>query len=247
MTTILGAAASGLQHNQAVLDTVAHNLANLNTASFKRTRPLGEGAPDAAAVAEGGRLGVADTTRDPIFAVGAPQSTDNPLHFAITDDTFFRVRDFDGALVHTRFGALGVDAAGNVTAFRGRFLEPPVALDDGMTRPAIDGFGVITALDDSGARQDVGRITLVRFMNPQGLLSLGDGLYAETANSGAALEGTPGSDGFAAITPGAVEGSNVDVAEEFTNMLIAQRAYQASAKTFSVGDEMLRLATDLTQ
>jgi flagellar hook-basal body protein len=88
---------------------------------------------------------------------------------------------------------------------------------------------------------------MVRFVNPQGLATLGDGLYGETVNSGATTEGTPGSPGFAAIIPGGLEASNVDLAEEFTTMIIAQRAYQASAKSFSVGDEMLAIATDLTK
>lgn len=247
MTTILGAAASGLQHNQAVLDVVGHNLANVNSPAFKKMRALAEGVPNASASPDGGRLGVAATTFDPIFSVGAPQPADNPLHFSITDDTFFRVRDFDGAVVFTRFGALSVDSAGNVTGFRGRLLEPAVTLAEGMTQPAVNALGVITAIDAAGEPQEVGRISLVRFVNPQGLELLGDDLYRESANSGPVDEGEPGSAGFGVLTPGTVEASNVEVAEEFTNMIVAQRAYQACAKSFHIGDEMLAIATDLTQ
>lgn len=247
MTTILGASASGLQHNQAVLDTVAHNIANANTAAFKRVRALAEGAPSSEITADGGRLGVADTTRDPIFSVGAPQPSDDPLHFAISDDTFFRVTDSDGSVVFTRFGALGLDAGRNITAFRGRLLEPPITLPEDMSQPAITPAGVVSALDSSGARQEIGRLALVRFMNPRGLFALGDGLYAATENSGLPVEGEPGTDGFGLLVPGAVEGSNVEIAEEIASMLVAQRAYQACARTFSIGDDMLRLATDLTQ
>ncbi|MCK9518586.1 MAG: flagellar hook-basal body protein [Dehalococcoidia bacterium] len=247
MPTILSAAASGMMHNQSVLDVVGNNLANVNTAGFKRTRALHQGAPVPAIPPEGGRLGVAETTTDRVFLGGAPQHTDDPLHFAITDDSFFAVRDFDGAVVYSRFGGLSVDADGNVVAFGGRFLEPPVTLPAGYREPAIDQTGRITALDEAGERQEVGRLTLSRFANPQGLVQLGDGLYGETVNSGARTEGVPGADGFAAIVPGAVEGSNVDMAEEFTTMIIAQRAYQASLKSFQVGDEMLALATNLTR
>ena len=247
MTSILGAAASGLQLNQAVLEAVGQNLANANSTAYKKVRVLAEGAPDATASPDGGRLGVAEITRDQIFSVGAPQTTDGLLHFAITDDTFFRVKDFDDSIVYTRFGALDMDSERNVVAFRGRLLEPPVTVPDGMTQPAIGPSGVLSALDADGVRQEIGQLTLVRFMNPQGLEALGDGLYRESANSGASTEGAPASDGFGAITPGAVEAANVDIAEEFTNMIIAQRAYQASAKTFSVGDEMLLIATDLTR
>jgi len=246
MTTILGAAASGMQHHAQVIDAVAHNLANVNTAAFKKTRALNEGAPSTTAEPGSPRMGVALTALDVIPAQGAVQQTGDPLHFALQDGSYFRVRDFDGSLAYTRLGALGVDGAGNVLAYGGRFLEPPITLPTGSRQPAIDEFGVVTAIDTDGARQEVGRVGLVRFTNPQGLEETGDGLYRESANSGALTEGTPGADGFSTLLTGVLEGSNVDIAEEFTTMLIAQRAYQASAKTFSVGDQMLAIATNLT-
>ncbi len=247
MTTILGASSAGMVHNMNVLDTVGNNVANVNTFAFKKTRALAEGAPDAAATPDTSRLGVSETTTDLVFTGAADQVTNDPLQFAIQDDTFFRVQDVDGSVAYTRFGALSADAAGNVTAFGGRLLDPPVNVPDGMTSPAIDQSGLITAVDANGDRQEIGQITLVRFLNPQGLQTLGDGLYGETVNSGATTEGTPGSTGFATLITGALEGSNVDIAEEFTNMIIAQRAYSACAKSFSVGDEMLSIATDLTK
>ena len=207
---------------------------------------MAEGRPDATATPDTSRLGVADTTRDIIFTGAAAQMTDDPLQFAIQDDTFFRVRDIDGTAAFTRFGKLSADAAGNITAFHGRFLDPPVTLPDGMTQPSIDQAGVITAVDPDGVHQTIGQLTMVRFTNAQGLETMGEGLYRETVNSGSQVEGLPGSSGFSALMPGALEGSNVDIAEEFTNMIIAQRAYQACAKTFSVGDAMLDLATKLT-
>ncbi len=247
MTTILGASASGMAYGQSVIDAVANNLANVNTFGFKKTRTIAEGRPDALATTDTMRMGVADTTEDRIFDAGSPQATGDRLHFTIQDDTFFRVQDTDGSTAYTRFGALGVDSAGNITAFRGRLLDPPISLPAGLTNPAIGANGEITATDSTGAVQTVGQLTLVRFTNPQGLLALGDGLYRETVNTGQVSEGNPGATGFASITTGALEGSNVDVAEEFTNMLIAQRAYQACAKTFSVGDQMLAVATNLTR
>lgn len=248
MTTILGASASGMVHNQGMLDTVANNIANENAFTFKKVRPLAEGRPDATQTPDSTRLGVADTTRDMVFSTAAAQMDEDPLHFSIQDDTFFRVRDFDGATVFTRFGALSQDSAGNITAFGGRLLEPPVTVPAGLTSPNIDQTGRISALDPStGTRQDIGQITLARFTNPQALTSLGNGLYQESANTGAVTDGLPGNPGYSIIIPGSLEASNVDIAEEFTNMIIAQRAYQACAKTFSVGDEMLRIATNITQ
>lgn len=247
MPTILGAAASGMTHNQNKLDVIGHNVSNVNSYAYKKFRPLHEGLPDPAAEPEGGRLGVAETTRDLVFSQAATQITENPLHFAIEDDAFLRVRDFDGRIVYTRFGGLEADAEGNILAFRGRFLEPPLQMPAGFTGPQVDQSGIITALDETGARQEIGQLSFARFRNPQGLETLGDGLYADTANTGDITVGAAGSEGFAALRPGALEGSNVDIAEEFTNMIIAQRAYTACAKTFSVGDEMLALATNITQ
>lgn len=252
MPTILGAAASGMAHNQNVLDTVGHNLANVNTAAFKRFRALHEGLIDPAQEPEGGRLGVAETTRDLIFGPASVQPTGNSLHFAIEDAAFLRVRDFDGAIAFTRFGGLNTDVDGTVVAFGGRPVPDattgdPIVVPDGWTSPAIDQAGNISAIDPGGERELIGQVTLATFGNPQGLEVLGDGLYRDTANSGDLTVGTPASEGFTALRPGALESSNVDMAEEFTAMIIAQRAYSACAKTFSIGDEMLAIATRITQ
>lgn len=246
MTTILGASVSGMVYNQSLMDTVANNLANVNTFAFKKSRTVAEGVPDATAAPDGARLGVAQSTTDLIFNPAAMQPTGDKLQFALQDDTFFPVQDTDGSTVYTRLGDLSSDGAGNITALGGRLLQPPVQIPAGMTSPAIDANGVITAVDSSGAAQVIGQLTLTRFTNPQGLLTLGSGLYRATVNTGAATTGNPGSPGFATLMPGALEGSNVDAAEEFTNMLIAQRAYQASLKSFTIGDEMLQIATNLT-
>jgi len=246
MTTILGASVSGMIQNQTVMDSVANNLANVNTFAFKKTRTLAEGVPDNTAAADGSRLGVAQTTTDLIFNPAAVQRTDDNLQFSIQDDTFFPVQDTDGSTVYTRLGDLSSDGAGNITAIGGRLLQSPVQVPAGMTSPAIDANGVITAIDSTGTAQPIGQITLTRFTNAQGLQAVGSGLYRDTVNTGATTTGTPGSPGFATIMPGTLEGSNVDTAEEFTNMLIAQRAYQASLKSFTIGDEMLQVATNLT-
>lgn len=247
MPTILGASASGMIHNQNVLDVVGHNIANVNSYAYKKFRPVHEGLPAPQVDPDGGRLGVAETTRDLVFSQGALELTENPLHFALQDDAFVRVQDFDGREVYTRFGGLEADVEGNILAFRGRHLSPPIAMPEGWTQPAVDQFGNISAVNESGEREDIGQLTLVKFRNPQGLETLGDGFYGETANTGEITVGTAGTEGFAPLRAGALEDSNVDVAEEFTNMLIAQRAYTACAKTFSVGDEMLALATKITQ
>lgn len=247
MPSILGAAASGMTHNQNKLDVIGHNVANANNFAYKKLRALHEGLPTPPVDPDSGRLGVAETTTDLVFSQAVTQISDNPLHFAIEDDAFLRVQDSDGRIVYTRFGSLEADVDGNIHAFNGRLLEPPIQMPPLWTRPTVDPSGNITALDIGGERQVIGQLTFAKFRNPQGLQILGDGLYADTANTGEITVSAAGTEGFAALRPGALEGSNVDIAEEFTNILIAQRAYSACAKTFSVGDEMLAIATNITQ
>lgn len=247
MTTILGAAASGLAHHALMVDAVGDNVANISTSAFKRTRALSQGSPSTTLEPGAPRMGVALSTLDVVHTAGAAFRDDDPLHFAIQDDSFLAVLHEDGSTAYTRYGALSADASGNIVAFGGRLLEPPVTIPEGSTGPALDASGAITVLNAEGVREEAGRLTLVRFPNPQGLQEIGEGLYRESANSGPTIEVTPGDGETASIITGALEGSNVDLAEEFTNLLVAQRAYQASAKTFSVGDAMLALATDLTQ
>ncbi|MDZ7729056.1 MAG: flagellar hook-basal body complex protein [Dehalococcoidia bacterium] len=103
------------------------------------------------------------------------------------------------------------------------------------------------ATGQDGDPVEVGRIQLVQFTNPRGLESTGDGLYRQTVNSGDIAEGFPGDEGFAGLAPRGVEGSNVDISSEFTSMIIAQRAYQANTRAFSIGDEMISIATDITR
>jgi flagellar basal-body rod protein FlgG len=247
ITLGLGAAVSGMAYHQTVLDVVSQNLSNAGTLAFRRSRLIAEGNPLNAVAPEQNRLGVAETTVDRVFTIGAAQLSESPLHFAINDDSFFRVRDFDGTTVLTRFGALTVGLGGRLAAFGGRLLEPPIQIPIGQDGLAIDAEGIVTGIDSNSEKQTYGQITLVRVMNPAGLVALGDGLYRETVNSGAATEGVPGSPGFETIINGALEASNTDAAQEFTQIIVAQRAYQAAARTFGVGDEMLKLATNLTQ
>lgn len=248
MVSILGAASGGLEYGQALIDTVGHNLANVNTFAFKRTRVVAEGMPSMPGQPGSfARSGVAELTVDRIFSPGFAQTTNDPLQFSITDDAFFKVRNVDGAVVVTRDGSLGTDGQGNVVSSTGLLLEPPISVPAGYSHPSIDTSGVVTAADATGNKQVVGQISMVRYKSPQTLLDLGGGLYEETVNSGISVGGVPGDGTFAPIVPGSIEGSNVEVATEFANLLIAQRAYQASAKTFSVADTMQAIASNLTK
>ncbi len=103
----------------------------------------------------------------------------------------------------------------------------------------IDSLGVITGFFTNGVTQTLAQIALASFNNPTGLLRRGDNMYEESANSGNAVIGFSGTSNQSTLTPGALEGSNVDLSEEFTAMITAQRGFQANARVITTADEML--------
>ncbi len=246
MTTILGASASGMMAAQRTVDSIGSNIANSQSTAYKRERLLAEGMPDPVQDPQRARLGVSVTESDLIFAVGTAVATGDPLNFAINDDAYYRVTTNSGETAYTRNGNLGVDPAGQVTLF-GQQLDPPIAVPPGARAVQVGSDGNITAVDQQGNTLQAGEITLFRFSNPKGLRDIGGGLYTESANSGDIFGGRPGVGEFDALLTGFLEGSNVDIADEMTQMMIAQRIYTANAKSFSIGDDMLRIATQITR
>jgi flagellar basal body rod protein FlgG len=245
MTTILGAAASGLQHYQTMLDAVAFNLSNVNTESFHKLRVVSEGTPTMDADPAAQRLGVGQTTLDRLTNTGAFGRQENPLQFAIQDEAFFVVQG-PGGPAYTRAGALGVDGEGNILAPGGHQLAPAVKLPDGYVSPALDGRGQVTAVTPEGETVVIGQLSFAKFDNPAALAALGQGLFQQTDAAGAMTAVKPGEDAESLIL-GSEERSNVDTGEELTNMILAQRAYQANLRAFTIGDEMLKLATNLSR
>lgn len=246
MTTILGAAVSGMLANQIVLDHVGNNIANYDAQGYKRSRPISEGSVEPAASPEKSRLGVTSTISDFVLDPGTPVITGEPLNFMIADDAYFRVTTPAGASVYARVGLLNVETDGGIR-MNSLDLDPPMVAPDGSHSISVDADGVVSGTSADGEALNFGTINLVRFFNPKGLRDIGGGLYTETANSGAIVEGTPGTNGFDQLITGALEGSNVEVAEEMASMIIAQRSYQACARTFTIADEMLKLATNITR
>jgi flagellar hook protein FlgE len=142
------------------------------------------------------------------------------------DDLTFEI-DFGGI---TQYGGASTVALGNQDGYASGSLESF----------AIDGNGVITGLYSNGRTQVIGQVALALFTNPGGLLKAGNNLYAESSNSGPAAVGAAGTGGRGALTPGALEMSNVDLAQEFTNMITAQRGFQANARVITTSDELLQ-------
>jgi len=244
---------------QLNVDTIANNLANVNTAGFKKTRvdfqdllyqtlrvpgaPAADGVMIPTGIQVG--LGVRPGATARIFSQGTFQQTDNPLDLVVEGDGFFQVLMPDGTKAYTRAGALKLDSEGNLVTSDGYPLEPPIAVPADAANISVGADGTVAVtLAGQAEPQTIGKIELARFANPAGLASLGHSLFAETAASGKPTTGTPGLDGLGSMSQGVLELSNVVVVEEMVNMITAQRAYEANAQAIKVSDQMLQMANN---
>ncbi|CAK9074874.1 Flagellar basal-body rod protein FlgG (Distal rod protein) [Durusdinium trenchii] len=231
------------------LDVIANNLANSNTTAFKKDRANFEdlfyrdialpGLPDVSqqltptgiAVGLGSRVQSTQTN----FEQGAFQATDRELDIAVEGHGFLQVADpAGGPTQYTRAGNLSINADGNLvigSASTGRLLEPPIAIPQDATRIAISSAGIVAVQQaDQTDLAQVGTIQLSRFINPEGLLKLGENLYAETEASGQALIGDPQQQGYGAIRQGWLEASNVEPVQELIDLITTQRAFELNSQ-----------------
>ena len=260
MMRSLHTAASGMAGQQFNIDTIANNLANVNTTGFKKSRadfqdllyqsvrfagtPVTAGAQIPTGIQIG--HGVRTVATQKIFSQGMFKQTDNPLDIVIEGEGFFQVLMPDGTIAYTRDGAFKKDANGRLVTSDGFFLEPEILIPEDAVQIAIgtDGTVSVTVSGDSEP-QTVGQIELARFVNPAGLLSAGRNLYFATAASGPPLVGTAGLDGFGNLAQGFLEMSNVQVVEEMVAMITSQRAYEVNSRAIQASDDMLQTANNL--
>lgn len=262
MIRALYTAASGMAAQQANIDNVAHNLANVNTTGYKKTRMEFEdlvyqqskaaGSPTSTSgeAPVGLEIGLGTkpvaTARD--FSTGNLRSTSNPLDLAVQGRGFLQVSMPDGAVGYTRSGALHLSAEGAVVTADGYPLEPAITIPPNATSISISRDGIVSvAIAGQSAPQQVGTIELASFQNPAGLEGAGSNLYRVTTASGEPTTGVPGSDGMGTITQGFLEESNVSVVEEMVNMILGQRAYEANSRVVKAADEMLQQVNGLVR
>ena len=225
MMRSLFSAISGLKAHQTMMDVVGNNISNVNTSAFKSSRITfqdiisqtvrGAQAPTGSL---GGMnpvqvgLGVQTGSVDSLMTQGNLQSTNKPTDVAIQGDGFFAVTDGTNTL-YTRDGNFTIDSAGKlIHAATGMTVVPAVTVPAGATN----------------------------FTNPGGLTRTGNNLFAASNNSGPATPGTPGTNGLGTVQVGFLEMSNVDLAAQFTNMIIAQRGFQANSRVITASDEVLQ-------
>jgi flagellar basal-body rod protein FlgG len=247
-----------MEAQQLNLNTIANNLSNVNTTGFKknkiefqdmlyqRRRAVGaeEGAGNIrpTAVEAGNGTRVVSTAK--IYTQGQLTQTGEKMDVAIQGDGFFEIERPDGTVGYSRDGGFKLAADGTVVTNDGLPVLggfQPIPVD--ATNVSISSTGQVT-VETPGGIQNF-QIQLVRFNNPAGLRSLGNNLFEETQASGAPNLGNPGEDGYGTLLQNHLEMSNVNVAEEMVNMILAQRAYEVNAKAIQTSDQMMELTNNI--
>ncbi|MFZ1180350.1 MAG: flagellar basal-body rod protein FlgG [Herbaspirillum sp.] len=251
---------TGLDAQQTHLDVIAHNLANVSTNGFKRSRAVfedlmyqtlrqpGAQSSQQTQLPSGLQIGtgVRPVATERIHTQGSVSQTDNDKDIAIQGPGFFQVLMPDGTTQYTRDGAFQIDSQGQLVTSSGYTVQPPIMIPANAIKLTIgrDGTVSITQMGSAAATQ-IGTLQIATFINPVGLESKGENLYAETASSGAPAPNTPGTNGAGVLWQGYVETSNVNVVEEMVNMIQTQRAYEINSKAITTSDQMLAKLSQL--
>ncbi len=260
MDDSLRTAASGMSAQQRMVDVIANNLANVNTTGFKRSRVNFEdvlyetlqgerivhqpGAGSTGPVQIGKGVRIASVMR--LDAQGAPETTQRPLDLAIEGEGFLQVQRPDGGIAYTRDGSLTLSESGTLVTNGGYPVLPGITIPSDATGVAVSTAGVVSVTAAGTARPvEVGRIELARFLNPSGLSAIGENQLVETDASGEPITGAAQDEGFGRITQGALESSNVEIVQEMTDMIAAQRAYEINAKAIKAGEDMMQVTNEI--
>ncbi|MDU9798550.1 flagellar basal-body rod protein FlgG, partial [Helicobacter pylori] len=242
MLRSLYSATSGMLAQQTHIDTTSNNIANVNTTGFKKSRAdfndlfyqamqyAGTNTSNTTLSPDGMEvgLGVRPSAITKMFSQGSPKETENNLDVAITGKGFFQVQLPDGTTAYTRSGNFKLDEQGNLVTSEGYILIPQITLPEDTTQVNIGVDGTVSVTQGLQTTSNViGQITLANFVNPAGLHSMGDNLFSITNASGDAIVGNPDSQGLGKLRQGFLELSNVRLVEEMTDLITAQRAYEA--------------------
>ncbi len=253
-------ASTGMNAQQHQIDVTSNNIANVNTYAFKKDRAEFHDLMYESLSFAGGKTS-ADTRNPTGMAVGMGvrisgiqkeflqgnlKETANPLDIAVEGKGFFKIILPTGDEAFTRNGAFKLDDEGAMVNGQGYKLEPEIVIPNTVIDISIAEDGLVTALNPAtNATEEFGTITLTDFINPAGLIAKGAGLFTESEASGAAIEGTAGTEAFGAIKQGSLESSNVKLVNEMVDLITAQRAYEANSKAISTTDDMLDIVNRL--
>ncbi len=262
MLRALHTAATGMQAQQINIDTIANNIANINTTGFKQARaefqdllyqdlrPAGTASSSSTEYPTGLQLGLGTmpvaTARN--YSQGDFRSTDNPLDLVISGKGFFQVRLPSGETAYTRDGSLHVNQDGTIVTADGNPIEPAITIPADAQGIVIGADGTVSVTQPGQtAAQQIGTIQIANFQNPAGLSAMGRNLLLPTTASGLPTAGNPGTFGLGMINQGFLEQSNVNVVEQMVSMIVAQRAYEINSRAVRVADDMLQQVNNLVR
>lgn len=256
----LQTAALGMNAQQTSVDNIANNLANANTTGYKRSRVVfqdllyqniqasgegegGSGAQPAELQMGHGATAVA-TVRN--FAQGGFAETGNSLDFAINGDGFFQVRRPDGSIAYTRDGSFSLSSEGNIVTQTGQTVQPSINVPPDAVAISVNQEGVVKArLQGESQMIELGQMELARFPNSAGLRAKGGNLYEQTEASGQPFIGSPGRNGMGTVRQGFLEEANVNVVQEMTSLIRAQRTYELNSRMVKTSDDMMQTANNV--
>lgn len=260
MIRSLWIAKTGLEAQQLAMDVVANNLANVSTNGFKRSRAVfedllyqtmrqpGAKSSQQTEIPSGLQIGtgVHPVATERIHTQGNLQQTGNSLDVAVNGTGFFQILQADGTTGYSRDGSFQLNSQGQLVTASGYVVQPAITIPSTAISVTISRDGIVSALTSgSTTPTQVGQLQLASFINPGGLQSQGENLYAETAASGSPATGNPGSNGLGLLNQGYVETSNVNVAEELVNMIQTQRAFEINSRSIQASDQMLQKLAQL--
>lgn len=249
---------SGLDAAGSFLDVISNNIANANTTGFKTSQVTFQ---DLLYVSDGSGVGAATQGVTPpgpsqigtgvavdaiagLFTQGPLNASGGPFDVAIQGEGFFSVTLPDGTIGYTRAGNFTLDATGRFVSSDGFRLVTDAVVPSGATNVSIAQNGVVTATV-AGAVVQLGQINLTRFRNNTGLQRVGNTTFVATAATGDAITAAPGTNGTGTLSQGFLEGSNVNVVTELTNLIVAQQAFAFNARAIAVETQVLQATTDL--
>lgn len=264
MLKSLYTSATGMRAQQTMVDMIANNIANVNTAGFKKSQAsfedllyvtlqspgLARGNGDVAVpigtqIGSGTRL--SGTTK--VFSAGTLDPTDRNLDVAIDGDGMFEVILPDGGRGFTREGIFHVNAEGKLVTGQGYVLVPEITVPSDVLDINIDPEGRVSGrtAGNPDVSSQFGQMNLHRFINPSGLLAVGGNVLRQTEASGPPTTATPGLNGIGLLKQGFVERSNVQIVNELVSLIVAQRAYEVNSRTIQASDQMLSTATNIVR
>jgi flagellar basal-body rod protein FlgG len=253
--------ATGMLAQQMHVDVISNNIANMTTTGYKRQRPEfqdlmyqnkirpGATSSDVGAIVPSGiqlGLGVKPGSVYRIMEQGSMQITSNEYDVAINGRGYFQIQLPSGETAYTRAGNFAINNDGDLVTAQGYLVEPNINIPEEAVDVVINESGeVLVKLPETVEFANQGQLQLAIFTNEGGLEAIGDNLFMETPASNAPTTGNPQDDGFGSIQQGVRENSNVNVVEEITNLITAQRAYEMNSKVIQTSDEMMNTVSQL--